>query len=144
MINVSRAFNRHTTSKAYIQVEAEGHYDDDNLWVSGELSAPRPIMVTPRPYGDRDSGTYGERLEAGQIGERKPSFILIHTKATFDLGVNNFFSIYGSTYKVIRKGDYSGGGYYDWVGERVKDPNLVIVPPTGKRYSIGKRGIEIV
>jgi hypothetical protein len=117
MINVRRALNRYTTTSVLLQTYSAGSYDNDNIWTKGALSAPVSIQATPRPYGDRDSGTFGERLEASDVGERQPGFMLFHTKVF--MGINAIVTVYGQVYKVIRKGNYEAGGYYNWVAELI-------------------------
>ena len=135
MINVRRAINRYTSARVLYQDISGGAYDEDNLWVEGTIGLPVPIMATPRPYGDRDSGTYGEKLSPTSMGERSPSYMLFHVKR--ELAINSFITVYGSTYKIVRRGNYSAGGYSDWVGEKLTPDKLYITYPQYKLTSSG-------
>lgn len=117
MINMRRAFTRHTTLKAYLQTFEEGSWDDDNNWVEGVMSRPMPFSVTATPTGSADEGSYGARLDADHIGERVKSFMQFTSRT--EMPINSIITVYNQRFKITREGNYSDAGYWTTVGERV-------------------------
>ncbi|MBG6242985.1 MAG: hypothetical protein EKE20_14705 [Candidatus Symbiopectobacterium sp. Dall1.0] len=111
MMNLRRAFNRHTTSsKPTIEIYVEGHYDDRNMWVDDSWKPPVKLMCTPIPFGDREDGVSGQQLKATPVGERLPAYIQIHSRQPMPM--KSYINCYGIRYKVIQVGEYDYAGFH--------------------------------
>ncbi|MFZ4217058.1 hypothetical protein ACEV6Q_04230 [Enterobacter ludwigii] len=119
MINQRRAFNRHTTTKAYLEVWQPGRYDERNRYVDESYSPSTPIAVTPIPFGDRDEGIAGKQLKATEIGERQPAFMQFHSRT--EMPMKSIITIYGVRYKVVQINEYAAAGFHKVVATRVLD-----------------------
>lgn len=119
MINQKRAFNRHTTTGAYMQVWYEGYYDENNFYVNEHYSPARRIAVTPIPFGDRDDGTTGKQLKATPYGERQPAFMQFHSIT--EMPMKSIISIYGVKYKVVQVDEYAAAGFHKVIASRILD-----------------------
>lgn len=119
MISVRRAFNRHTTTEVLHSIRVAGTWDINNQWVEGTLNAPTKILATPIPQGDKDAGVFGEQMQAHKIGEREPSFMKFHSRVKIE--VNELLTVYNTTYKVIRVGNYDAAGFRSVVGAKIFD-----------------------
>lgn len=117
MINQRLAFNRYTTATKTIQIYQQGHYDQTNNWVEDTWSAPIKFACTALPYGDRDSGVSGQKLEATDVGERYPAFMQIHSRK--EMPMKSIINIYGLQYKVMQVSDISDAGFYRVIAAKV-------------------------
>lgn len=119
MINQRRAFNRHTTAKATIQIWYPGYYDERNRYVGEHYAPAADIYVTPIPFGDRDAGTTGKQLKATEIGERQPAFMQFHSSK--EMPMKSVINIYGYPYKVTQIDEYRAAGFHKVIAARVLD-----------------------
>jgi hypothetical protein len=119
MINMRRAFTKHTTLKAYLQTFQEGSWDENNEWTEGTMSRPMPFLVTATPTGSADEGSYGARLNADNIGERTKKFMQFTSRT--DMPMNSIITVYNDKYKVVREGYYDAMGFHTVVAEGVSD-----------------------
>lgn len=119
MINMYDAFSGETTIPVKWESLSTGYWDEDNYWVEGGHSEPVIISCTVTPFGDRESGTTGEALVAKSTGERNPEFMQF-TGMT-ELQVNDLLTVYGKTFKVIRKLNYKGAGFFTCIGTTIKE-----------------------
>jgi len=118
MIKMTRAFNKHTTARAYLSVVNEGYWDEFNEWVSGEESPRMPINATITPVGMADYASFGHVLEANPEGERIQSYIQISSLTA--LPINSFVYYLNGKYKVIRDAEYTAAGFYTTIAENVR------------------------
>jgi hypothetical protein len=119
MISMYDAFTGDTTVPCSIQVLVAGSYDDDNHFVEGGFADAVVLNYTVMPFGDRVSGTSGQELKAKTGGERTPAFMKF--TGTTELNINDRLTVYGLTYKVVRKLDYAGAGFWSCVGTTIKE-----------------------
>lgn len=113
-MNMRRAFNSHTTVKGKISYRLDGAWDAKNNWVKGGLTFPAPFRVTPTPSGNRDDAAYGDTLQARPELERIPSHMKFVSRT--DMPVNCIVEIYDRAYKITKRGNYKGFGFYSSVG----------------------------
>lgn len=117
MISMHDAFTGDTTIPVRYFKSLSGYYDEDNHWVDEGFEDPVIIHATPIPYGDRQAGISGTELKAKTTGERQPAFMKFTT--TFELELNDRVESYGLTYKIMKKGDYTGAGFYKCIGTTI-------------------------
>ncbi len=119
MINMRRAFTRHTTTNnAGLQLLGTGYWDEYNEWVVGEASQPIPFMVTVTPVGMAEDSSFGAVLEALPEGERVQEYLKF-TSPT-EMPMNSYIYYLSGKYKVIRDAEYSAMGFYSVIGEDVR------------------------
>ena len=117
MISMWDAFSGDTTIPVQLSTLIDGAYDDDNHWISGGYAAPIVINVTPIPFGDRDAGIAGIELKAKTTGERRPAFMKFTGRT--ELNLKDRITVYGKTYKIVKKLDYTGAGFYACIGSTI-------------------------
>lgn len=118
MINMRRAFNRYTTTVAYLELPSMGYFNEYNEWVHGASTPPQPFRVTATPVGMADHASYGTVLEARPEGERVASFLQF--SSVTEMPINSFIYYKEFKYKVIRLSDYRAAGFHTVVGENVR------------------------
>lgn len=117
-MNMRRAFNSKTTIKGNISYRLDGAWDSKNNWIEGGLTVPKKFSVTPTPSGNRDDAAYGDSLQARPELERIPSHMKFVSR--LDMPVNSIVEVYGNTYKITKRGNYMGYGFFSAVGALVK------------------------
>lgn len=118
MIKMRRAFTKHTTTRAYLSLEAEGYWDDNNEWVDGAQSPLVPFNATVTPVGMADYSSFGHVLDALPEGERVQSYLQF-TSLT-EMPINSFIHYLGGKYKIIRDAEYTAADFYSVIAENVK------------------------
>lgn len=118
MINQRRAFTKHTTTKAYLQLFGDGYWDEFNEWVRGEATTATPFNVTVTPVGMAEDSSFGAILEARPEGERVQEYLQF--TSTTEMPMNSIIYYRLGKYKVVRNAQYAAAGFYSVIGEDVR------------------------
>tara|TARA_R110000850_G_scaffold25099_7_gene72728 strand:- start:715 stop:1083 length:369 start_codon:yes stop_codon:yes gene_type:complete len=119
MINMYDAFSGDTTTPVQYFKKLDGYYDGDNHWVDEGFEEPTIINVTPMPFGDRDAGIAGIELKAKTTGERIPAFMKF--TGVYELQINDRITIYGLTYKLIKRMRHTSAGFNIMIGATIPE-----------------------
>lgn len=118
MINMKRAFTRHTTVVAYLELSGEGYFNEYNEWEKGTASELQPIRATITPAGMADQAVFGTLLEARPEGERIAKYLQI--SSTTEMPINSKIFYLEGIYKVVRLSDYRAAGFHTVIAEDVR------------------------
>lgn len=122
MINMRRAFTRHTTTQAFLVLRGEGHFNDWNEWVNGEESEPVPFSATITPIGNSEEASYGTSLDARPEGERLKTYLQF--TSTTHMPINAIILYRQFKLKVVNEGEYNAAGFHSIIAENIKGKAL--------------------
>lgn len=118
MINMRRAFTKHTTTRAYLVLHGDGYFDEYNEWVRGEETPPQPFSVTVTPIGNSEEASYGSALDARPEGERIKTYLQFTSRT--DMPMNSFIYYRQFKFKVVQEAEYTAAGFHSVIAENVR------------------------
>lgn len=122
MINMRRAFTRHTTTRAWLVLKGDGYFNEWNEWVDGEETPPAPFSVTVTPIGSSEEASYGSALDARPEGERTKTYLQFTSRTAMPM--NSYILYQQFKFKVVQEAEYRAAGFHSVIAENVKGKSL--------------------
>ncbi len=119
-MSMKRAFNSKMLTKVILYSIAEGSYNDDNMWVEGEVTQKNifGVLKTGNKFSQFDEG---ESLHVEDGGVRVSQYKTLYVTDKYPVEVTDKVRYRGVNYNVLQRSEEATYGFFSVLLEKSKE-----------------------